>query len=275
MTTLAAWVALNPDRPNAVYLASDSRITWGTRGRWDAGRKLFACRTSPDIFGFCGDVVFASQVLGQITDLVDHGRLFNFNAGAEKRHLAVVAAIRDSHGRRHNAPDAPFQILHVSRQGEGADAVFQAWVISYSPRTAAWEDDVVALDASAPLTLGSGAGHFAKRMWMQPASGEREANRSIFSAFCKSLEQQSDSASGGAPQLVGLYSDGPAQTFGIVYQGARYLHGLPAGTIHRGRLEWRDCDFQPIDGTRLEPKKLVRRRDRARSVQARPKRDPT
>ena len=44
-----------------IYLASDSRITWGSANRrWDAGRKLFTSDKSSHAFGYCGDVVFPS-----------------------------------------------------------------------------------------------------------------------------------------------------------------------------------------------------------------------
>jgi hypothetical protein len=57
MTTLIAWVAFtdtgeHPELPRAVYMASDSRITWGSSGRrWDAGRKLFSPHEQPHLFG--------------------------------------------------------------------------------------------------------------------------------------------------------------------------------------------------------------------------------
>jgi hypothetical protein len=271
MTTLVAWMASTLGRTGAVYLASDSRITWSTRGRWDAGRKLFACRTSPDIFGFCGDALFASQVLGQIVDLVDNGLLFHPRARPEKRHAAVYAAIQASHRGRHKAPDGDFQIVHVSRHGENADSNFQVWATGYTARTGAWEDSSLVLDAFTPIAFGSGAKKFIERLERRTRPKESDVNRAAFSAFCDSLAEETDAASGGVPQLVGLYGSRPAQTFGIVYEGVRYLHGLPTGAVHAGRLEWRDRDFQSIDGRTLQSKKLVRRQDRARTVKVRPR----
>ena len=57
MTTLISWVGIDQRRPTSLYLASDSRISWGSQHhRWDVGRKLFSCKVSADIFGYCGDV---------------------------------------------------------------------------------------------------------------------------------------------------------------------------------------------------------------------------
>ena len=273
MTTLVAWTKVTSGRANAVYLASDSRITWGgPKSRWDAGRKLFACRTSADIFGFCGDLVFPSQILSQIVDLADSGLLFNSNARSVRRHAAVVAAIKTSNDRRHNAPDRDFEILHVSRQGEGDSAAFKAWLVSYVANSSSWEDREIKLQ---PVTAGQGAPTFAafgsggseikRKLQRSTVSGEQASNRAVFTALTSSLADGDDARSGPPPQLIGLYSSGPGRSFGIVHEGNRYLHGLPAGAIHSGRLEWRDQDFQAIDGATLRPKKLIRRRDRSRT----------
>src|SRR5436309_1944374 len=116
MTTLISWIAVDQHAPSALYLASDSRISWGSqRARWDAGRKLFLCRKYPEIFGYAGDVVFPSLVIGQVADACDAGLLFTDYDGADQRHKKVVGAIRMSFTRRHNAPNADFSILHGSR----------------------------------------------------------------------------------------------------------------------------------------------------------------
>lgn len=266
MTTMVAWLALNLGEPNAVYLASDSRITWGTaRRRWDAGRKLFTCRRSADIFGYCGDALFPTQVLGQIAELADNGLLFNPLTRSEKRHAAAVAVIQASHARRHNAPDTGFEILHITRQGEGKRAEFQAWVTRYSGASRGWEDRSVELTASTPLVFGSLAAKLAEKIGSRLPAGEQETNAIVFSTFCDGLEKQSDARSGGVPQLVGLFADREAQVFGIVHDGERFFHGLPAGPIHSGRLQWRDKNFTAIDGSTLKPRRLVRRQDRART----------
>ncbi len=267
MTTLVAWVASNLGRPNAVYMASDSRITWGGHNRrWDAGRKLFASRVSPDIFGYCGEVLFASQVLGQITDLVDHGLLYSSATRVAKRHAGVVSAIQASHARRHHAPEHDFQIVHIGREGRGPTSTFHAWVTAYSARRDAWHDESMALAPTQPMALGSGSAALIKRVGGQKTNREQEANRALFIAFCQSLVAEADPLSGGVPQLVGLYQARPAQSLGIVHAGQRFLHGLPAGAIHFGRLEWRDCEFRPIDGRSMKPKRLLQAQQRSRTV---------
>ena len=72
MTTLQSWVSYSdtgekPHLPRAVYIASDSRITWGAaHRRWEAGRKVFAAKEYPHLFGYCGDVILPALLIGQI-----------------------------------------------------------------------------------------------------------------------------------------------------------------------------------------------------------------
>ena len=48
MTTLVCWAAYmagKANSPNSIYIASDSRITWGAPKKyWDGARKVFTCR---------------------------------------------------------------------------------------------------------------------------------------------------------------------------------------------------------------------------------------
>jgi hypothetical protein len=266
MTLLVAWSTQLAETPNAAYLASDSRITWGApRHRWDAGRKLFACRTSADIFGYSGDVVFASQVLGQIVDLVDNGLLFNPGARLERRHSAVVAAIKASHLRRHQAPDQDFQIVHIGRRGSRMTSRFEAWVTSFRARGRSWADEPLVLEAGQPRTFGSGAAAFLDRLRMRPTPPKEDMDRAIFSAVCECVESEADRRSGGVPQLAGLYRVEPGRPIGVVIDGRRFLHGLPADVVHSGGLQWRDQGFRAVHGTILKAQRLVRRQDRSRS----------
>src|SRR6266851_1718544 len=230
MTTVIAWVSYDHRRLAAFYLASDSRITWGTqRHRWDAGRKLFACARSPDMFGYCGDVLFPALVLGQIADAVNAGLLFAEEDEPEARHAAVAAALRNSFGRRHDAPDRDFEILHAARRSTRATSAFLLWRTRYCARTREWSDDAVAVPAETRLVLALGSGAIAARshqhIWRASALGG--TSRAVYGAFCDALSAGADPLTGGSPQLAALYLIDGARTIGVVYEEKYYLHGLP------------------------------------------------
>jgi hypothetical protein len=71
MTTIVAWLGVDSRGPASLYLASDSRITWGPSTSWDVRRKLFVCRTQPYLFGYAGEAFAPTHLLGQITERID------------------------------------------------------------------------------------------------------------------------------------------------------------------------------------------------------------
>jgi hypothetical protein len=254
MTTLIAWVSYPISRPNirAIYLASDSRITWGSANRrWDAGRKLFTSDRSAHAFGYCGDVVFPSLVLAQVISAIDQKQLFEEDVPPDDQHKAIVSVIKSSFERRHNAPDQGFTIVHAYRERSGDAACFRVWRTDYDHNQKVWGDALLTFprDTATIVELGSGASATRQHGRRWKASDVGGTSRSVFSAFCDALGSKTDPLSGGAPQLAALYTSGPARPLGVFYQGHRFLHGLPLA-IHApsSKLEWRDGLFQRVDG---------------------------
>jgi hypothetical protein len=261
VTTLVSWGAVDQRGPSALYMASDSRITWGSeRLRWDAGRKLFACRVCADIFGYVGEVIFPSLVLGQIIAAADDGLLFNPDDSAELRHAAIVQTVKTSFQSRHHAPDYDFAILHGAREAEGMTASFHLWLLSYFSATSAaparWTDEEVSVgthESSLIISLGSGGHVVEKQNDALKIDPQGRTSRAVFWAFCDALRSKADPLSGGAPQLVGLYRKGRPQSFGVSYNGHRYYQGLLVqDSMHFDGVEWRDEKFQRVDGATLE-----------------------
>lgn len=256
MTTLIGWIAVDARGPSGIYLASDSRITWGTENRrWDAGRKLFAFSRHPDILGYVGDVLFPTQILSQIVELGDRGMLFPGGDESKVRHSKILKLVQAAYARQHNAQDQDFDILHASRSSVGMLSEFSLWRISYSKGTQSWTDTSLALPnerSALVATLGSGADSMSSQHDQWRRSSQGGTSRAIFSAFCDSLISERDKCTGGPPQLVGLYRAGGPQAFGIVYQGVRYLYGMPLPTeVAFDNVEWRDTLFQRIEAGSL------------------------
>lgn len=261
MTTLAAWSGVDPRGPASLYLVSDSRISWGSYfNRWDAGRKLFACRRTPDVLGYVGDVLFPSLILGQIIDAADGGVLFPMDASAEARHAVIVETVKASLARRFNAPDHGFAILHGARDGSGMNARFRLWTLTYVASTwtkgAVWTDGELSINdtqSGLHIALGSGKRAVEEQNEALQYDPQGRTSRAIFWAFCDALKKKADPLSGGAPQLVGLYRTDIPRSFGIIYERQRYYQGLLVpGSAHLGGIEWRDVTFQRVDGATMQ-----------------------
>ena len=262
MTTLAVWQSFSetgerPDLPRAIYLTSDSRITWGSdMHRWDAGRKTFAPVKEPHLFGYVGDVLFPSLVLGQIVSAIDKGVLFAADAKDYERHDLILRALKASHRKGRNAPDRDFTIVHIFRANDWPDTSFTCWIIKYTAEDSHWMSQEVPLPKRTEpvLFLGSGAASARNELkrWKQSASGG--TSRAIFSAFCDAIESGGDPLSGGVPQITGLYTTGAPTVIDFVDGTSMFLHGLELKAFARvSNIEWCDNLFQRIDPVSLKP----------------------
>ena len=126
---------------------------------------------------------------------------------------------------------------------------------------------VLPLESGVVEYFGSGKNsikYFSDR-WKNSDVGR--TSRSVFSAFCDSLRSKEDHLSGGAPQLVGLYREGAAQTFGIVYRNERYLLGMPVENSQGlNNVEWRNELFERCDANTMERIVGAQRHSRPPSV---------
>lgn len=117
MTTLISWITYDQRGPASLYIASDSRFSWGNSTYWDSGRKVYFSNKYPDIFGFCGDVIFCSQIMSQITSYIDSCDVFEHTTSSDSRFDLIYKLVKRSFG------DYPiklalnnFQILYATRK---------------------------------------------------------------------------------------------------------------------------------------------------------------
>ena len=127
MTTLVAWIGVDSRAPASAYIATDSRISWPVQ-KWDLGCKTFSSSDSPDIFGYCGDVIFPSLLLYQFCAGLDSGL---YAGDSRRRFNALCQLVRHSHASWPSSERRPFQIVHCSRDGMGMGATFNTGIISF------------------------------------------------------------------------------------------------------------------------------------------------
>jgi hypothetical protein len=252
MTTLISWIGVDSRQPASIYLASDSRISWNPRATWDVGKKLYACKELPELFGYCGDVTFPNSVLPQICEQIDAGLFFGEARSFESKLDKIADAIGRSRLRYPSEHARQFQILYASRSGEGMNASFHAGTVSCDVRGSVLVR-VLGLPPASGLVDGVGSGSSSmtqrNRQWQKSDSGG--TSRAVFSAFCDSLDAGDDPLSGGAPQLVGLYRIGGPKAFGIVWKGRRYFYGLEVDSCQKTGVEWRNSLFERYDASDL------------------------
>lgn len=272
MTSVIAWIAVDQRAPSALYLASDSRFTWSQtdsdgkktiQRKWEYGRKLFASRKYPDIFGYYGDVLFPTQVLSQLTDLIDSDLLFETSDSYKSKLSKIMSFLRKvSHGYPLDIKTSS-SILYCTRQDKdqttSLSSTFHIAKISWLANND-WDIKWLHIPEKSGFIDIFGTGQNYIREWAERWAGSAQGgtSRSIFSAFCDALEdeQKKDPFSGGAPQLVGIHRKGTGKYFGVIYQNNRYFLGLPVEkSPNPNHISWFNDLLEISDGKTKKRKK--------------------
>ena len=259
MTLLVSWVGVDTHGTASAYIAADSRVSWGNIAAFDHGRKVFALRHSPDILGYCGDVLFPTMVLSQITEMADSGMLFSPQATCKERFEAIkeklVQQFHKYPGMVEGIMTDTLQVLHISRNPVN-NLQFECRLIQWSKKNG-WsgKDKTMPLKSDILFTLGSGKMEFNSNYERYKEGPDKRTSRSVFHCFCDTLFNIRDKKCGGAPQLVGVYRkpDSPAMTFGIIIGKHRYFLGAQVDyNLGFNSVEWRNDLFELCDGVTMK-----------------------
>ena len=261
MTTLIAWVGADQRGPASIRLAADSRISWSLSNgsvhkKWDFGKKLFASHNDPDIVGYCGDVLFPTQTLGQIFELIDRGVFFPTDATPEEKLRLIVEALERSSAHYPQSETREFTLLYGTRTSAGMPGKFNLYRVDYAGGKNVSNKEIPIPQKSGILArLGSGGVQFKKHLDRWEKSDVGGTSRAVFSSFADFLKSGDDPKSGGPPQLIGLFREGPARAFGMVWNECRFLGGMELGdTEANSKIEWYNEQFEICD-----PRTLKRR----------------
>lgn len=260
MTMLASWIGIDTHGPTSAYIVSDSRFSWSTNETFDYGKKVFASKRYPELFGYAGDVLFPSIVLSQIIEMIDTGILLTEKMSCEQKHKAIAEKICYSLSRYPNVfCNNSIQIIHITRDTlfEGYPS-FHHYLLSFD-RKIGWVDREVDIPEKSGLlhVLGSGAKEFMENYEIFQNANNASTSRNVFQCFVNALQKMDDLHCGGAPQLVGLYRKplSAGINYGIIYKEKRYLLGMeiPKGASFKN-VDWRNELFEICDG---ETKRIV------------------
>jgi hypothetical protein len=273
MTTLLSWTGVDTHGPASIYIASDSRISWGFGKYWNVGRKIFASKTSPELFGYCGSVTFPIQILGQLIELIDSGLLFVSDDSFEVKLEKVKTKINDSYRSQPISQRDGCEIIYASRVGSRMSSTFHVAIIKVNAKGLTVENCLLPETSGIIASTGTGKPALQNSYdeWIGPKvkdpQGRGRTSRSVFGAFCDALASGKDPYSGGPPQLVGLFREGAAKSFGVIYSGSRFMNGLEVNLgPFLNNLEWRNSLFERCCGETMNILKKAQRQPKPHSV---------
>jgi hypothetical protein len=207
LTTLFAWVGVDQRGPASIRIATDSRISWrGANGgflpKWDYGRKVFASQRHPDLIAYCGDVLFPTQTISQIIELIDRDAFYPTGAQPSDKVQLIVSALEKAATGYPATQKGDFSIVFSSRIGKGMNGTFDFYVVSFTAGNAKTISRLDIPCRSKEITImGSGEVTFRPCLEKWRASDIGGTSRSFFASFCEHLRSGNDPYSGGPPQL--------------------------------------------------------------------------
>lgn len=249
MTCLISWIGVDSRGQSSCYIASDSRFSWSdpqsgvVRQSWDCGRKIFCSRTTPDIWGYCGDVLIPSTLLGQLIEAIDEGIIaYRGDTWLQDTLSQQLDRLPAPHRRA-------FSIVHCSRSGESMESEFSMNHLQWKPDTG-WESEVLKSQEKSALLgcYGGGRTNYLKWHARFDKSDVGRTSRAIFQAFTSMLREEGDPQVGGAPQLASLFRIGNGRQHGVIWEGQASVAGLRL-TQHaiNTKIVFRDHLFQLCD----------------------------
>ncbi|WP_375584237.1 hypothetical protein [Cyclobacterium xiamenense] len=259
MTLIISWIGVDRKKDykeiSSIYIASDSRYSWGSAKKFDQGIKVFGSSKFPEIFGFCGDVLFPSIILGQIIPQIDNGILFGPNDGAGTKNQRVFNYIRsslDTYPKEYLVNDG-FTILHATR----VNKEFNLFKTTFGKEKILKNKEIQLPKISTTIfTGGSGEKEFNSHWeeWNNPMHNNYGTSRAVYHCLSKTLKEIKDPRTGGLPQIVGLYKVGNMRLFGVVEYEKKYVYGKElTENIYSKSIEWRNGNFE-----RTSPENLKR-----------------
>jgi hypothetical protein len=266
MTSFIAWVGVDSRGPSSLYFASDSRITWkGVADPWDAAKKVFSSSTQPEIFGFVDYPLLPLNALTKAIAAIDAGlRPKQSEMSAEGRCDWLWDQVKYEAEQHPKSQLKSFKIFYGLRTGHlhpvrstkvdemsnGNIAKFHMFVLAWNHKSQEWSEATIEVPSTVSSVLQiDGSGEDVVKDWRMRwhESEQKDTSRVVFSAFCDALNSKSDPLTGGAPQLVGVYWNEGARTFGIHTStyGATF-QGSPYRGHEKGQVQWRNALFERV-----------------------------
>lgn len=258
MTLLISWIGVDGKKegksPASIYIASDSRYSWSNNvNPYDYGVKIFGSTKYPEIFGFCGDVIFPSILFGQIIPQLDADLLINEKDNGEDKNQKIFGYIKTSlESYPTQFLNGSFTILHCTR----IKKEFKCYKTSFTPNIGLLNEEIVLPNVSTNIYIGgSGGKEFDTNwtLWDNEKHNNYRTSRAVYHCFTKTLRETKNPQVGGLPQIIGLYRKDNARIFGIIENNKKYIYGKESSDdIDFTKIEWRNGNFERMNPETLK-----------------------
>lgn len=252
MTLLVAWTGIDSRSPASVYIATDSRITWGKSGYFDHAVKTFAIKNFPAIIGYCGDSLVSQMLISQAISVIDAMPHCEGIKLEELVNLFLRIINRNYVQYPANLSKGSFTVMICGKETLSSEGSFECYKI-YSTFKSTKKVKLDFPELSAPIdVIGSGAKNFNEHFQKHQVEENvnRSTSRDVFHTFYQTIVSGGSSTVGVIPQVVRVFrkpNSGGAHC-GVIINGQRYLSGqLLDRDLLSGNLQWFNESFEITD----------------------------
>lgn len=243
-----SWIGVDSRAPSSIYVATDSKVKKEEGGDREVMQKVFCSNSSPQIWGYSGDVLFPSQAIGRFVQVYDIGAFGSEVFNEVSAHTLFVDSLKKQFTGYPEPHRRSFAIIHCARIFEGMKTQFAVWKTTWTPKTG-WGDDRLEVPTTSDLIQVEGSGNKAFKDWNNKLKRSEVGgtSRAVFQAFTQSIRSETDRFTAGPPQLVSLRRRGNGHVHAISWNGKVWLNGIEVSLPESSKVECFNENFERCD----------------------------
>lgn len=267
MSVLVVWRNIVNERVTSVYMASDSRFSFGQH-HFDHGKKVFACKNDASLFGYCGGVEYATYIIQSVVDLIEAGVLYKKNDTCETRVKIVTEKFGELWKHYYGIIESRnTEIVYCTTATNTKSSqiylinITKAGVISFKPIDHETIKGPRSTDYIQYCVIGSGGDAFSTELTKYYGTIIKEKNqfayitsRVMFQILSKIVKESDNSKDyGGFPQLAYIYNNKRSRTklCGVIFNDECCLGGcsveIASDNDFADTLKWFNENFELCD----------------------------
>jgi len=249
MTLLVAWTGIDSRSPASVYIATDSRVSWGERRYFDHANKTFAIRQFPAIIGYCGDSLASQMLISQAIAVIEAIPDYTGITFEGLVDIFIRIIVRNYTQYPVDLSTGSFTVVMCGKATVGSAGNFECYRIDST-----FKDTKIAKvlfpEKSGPIVIaGSGKSDFQTlyQNHQIPDNPNKSTSRDVFHAFYKAISQGNNPTVGSIPQITSVYRkpNTGGSHCGVVVEGQRYIAGqLVDRDILPENVQWFNDNFE-------------------------------
>jgi|26BtaG_2_1085354.scaffolds.fasta_scaffold00589_3 hypothetical protein len=249
MTLLVAWTGIDSRSPASVYIATDSRVSWGEEGHFDHSNKTFALRQFPAILGYCGDSLSSQMLISQAISVVEAIPDYKGRKLEDLVDILIRLIVRNYNQYPVKFSSGSFTVVVCGKVATDSAGNFECFCIN-SKFKEVTKSKLAFPRVSGPIIVaGSGKTEFESQYAKHQAieNPNKSTSRDVFHAFCQTIKQSKKYSVGPIPQIVTVIRkpNTGGSHCGVVIDEQRYISGqLIDRDIAPCGLQWFNDNFE-------------------------------